>query len=135
MADQLTPQQRSRLMGKVKGKNTSIEVLLRSELHKRGLRFRKHVKTLAGTPDIVFPSSKTVVFVDGDFWHGYNFDSWKDKLNDFWRAKIERNIERDTMNSALLRESGWLVIQVWQHEIKKNLQETVDMIEHTVRSR
>ena len=73
MSDNLTPTQRSYCMSRVKGKDTSIERLVRSELHKRGFRFRKHVKTLPGKPDIVFPKAKVAVFVDGDFWHGYDF--------------------------------------------------------------
>lgn len=122
-------------MRAVRSRDTKPEVLLRSALHRRGLRFRKHVKKLPGTPDVVFPRAKVVVFIDGDFWHGYDFDSWKDKLNDFWRAKIERNIERDIKNTTLLTEAGWLVIQVWQHDIKKDLPGVVQTIEAAVRDR
>ena len=80
MSDKLTVQQRSYCMSRVKGKDTSLERVVRSALQKRGLRFRKHIARLPGKPDIIFPKEKIAVFVDGDFWHGYRFPQWKDKL-------------------------------------------------------
>lgn len=128
MTDNLTPEQRSYCMSRVKGKDTGIEKLVRSELHKRGLRFRKHVKELPGKPDIVFTKAKIAVFVDGDFWHGYRFPSWEDKVSDFWKKKISKTRERDMNNHQQLRDSGWTVIRLWQHEVKENLHECIDRI-------
>ncbi len=76
MPDKLTPEQRSFSMSRIKGKDTGLELRVRSALHKRGLRFRKHVRELPGKPDVVFRKTRVVVFVDGDFWHGYRFRSW-----------------------------------------------------------
>jgi len=101
---------------------------MRSKLHKLGYRFRKHVKTLPGTPDIVFPSPKVVVFLDGDFWHGYRFPAWIDKVSPFWRKKIGLNRDRDQKNFRNLRNSGWKVMRIWQHEIKKDPKGCVNRI-------
>ena len=108
---------------------------MRSALHRRGLRFRKHVKTLPGTPDVVFLRTKVVVFVDGDFWHGYGFEEEKDRMSLYWREKIARNIERDNRNFVLLRDTGWEVVRVRKHEIKKDLNTVVDRIAAVVTSR
>jgi len=110
MPDNLSPEQRSYCMSRVKGKDTGLEKLVRSELHKRGLRFRKHVKELPGKPDIVFTRAKVAVFVDGDFWHGYLFPSWEEKVSDFWKKKISKTRERDMNNHQQLRDTGWTVI-------------------------
>ncbi|GAA5513094.1 very short patch repair protein [Deinococcus carri] len=110
-------------MGRVRQRDTAPELALRSALHRRGLRFRKNVKGLPGSPDIVFIRAKVAVFVDGDFWHGRDFDGWKDKLQPFWRAKIERNIQRDAQNVANLEALGWRVLRVWEKDIKKRLDE------------
>lgn len=120
--DNLTPEQRSYCMSRVKGADTILERRVRSELHKRGLRFRKHVKELPGKPDIVFTKAKVAVFIDGDFWHGYRFPIWEDKISDFWKRKIGKTRERDQRNFKKLRSMGWKVIRIWQHEIKKNLE-------------
>ena len=93
---------------------------MRSELQKRGLRFRKHVKELPGKPDIVFTKAKVVVFVDGDFWHGYLFSSWEEKISDFWKEKISKTRVRDMNNHQQLQDKGWTVIRLWQHEVKDN---------------
>lgn len=128
MADTLTPNQRSYCMSRVKGKDTSLERIVRSELHKRGYRFRKHVKELPGKPDIVFSKQKVAVFVDGDFWHGYRFSQWKIKLSPFWREKIGRNRERDRKNFSKLRAQGWKVIRLWGHQIKNDLDGCINKV-------
>ena len=120
MPDHLTPEQRSRAMSRVKLKDGSLEMIVRSELHRRGYRFRKHVKSLPGSPDAVFPREKIAVFIDGDFWHGYRFPTWEHKLNEFWKEKIRSNIERDRKNFRKLRRMGWRVIRLWQHEIRRD---------------
>lgn len=134
MADNLTPIQRSHCMTQVKGKNTSIEVLVARLLKKRGLYFYQHMANLPGKPDIVFKKEKIAVFLDGDFWHGYRFSAWMSKLKPFWRNKIELNRARDRRNFAKLRRSGWKVIRIWQHSIEKNSTAVADNIEETVLS-
>lgn len=121
MADNLTKAQRSYCMSRVKSKDTSFERTIRSELHQRGYRFRKHVSSLPGKPDIVFPTQKIAVFIDGDFWHGYRLPLWEHQLSDFWKNKIKKNQQRDKKNFRTLRGMGWRVIRIWQHEIKRDL--------------
>lgn len=115
-------------MSRVKGRDTSLERLVRSELHKRGLRFRKHTGKLPGKPDIVFGKAKVVVFLDGDFWHGYRFPQWEKTLAKFWRKKIGETRRRDQRNFAKLRRMGWRVIRIWEHSIEKDLDEVVKKI-------
>jgi DNA mismatch endonuclease (patch repair protein) len=121
MPDHLTPVQRSRAMRRVKLKNGSLEKLVQGKLRLRGLRFRRHVRTLPGRPDIVFTNEKVAVFVDGDFWHGWRLPSWEHKLSPFWRDKLRTNRARDIRNFRKLRSSGWKVIRLWQHQITANL--------------
>lgn len=135
MPDNLTPEQRSYCMSRIKGKDTGLELRVRSALHRRGLRFRKHVKELPGKPDIVFRKNRVAVFVDGDFWHGYRFPSWEDKISDFWKRKISKNRERDAANHRKLRQMGWTVIRLWQHEIEVDFDACIDRILATVRAR
>jgi len=121
MTDVLTKKQRSYCMSRVKGKDTGLERVVRSELHKRGYRFRKHVKNMPGKPDIVFVNKKVVVFLDGDFWHGYRFSQWERNLSKFWRKKIGETRKRDERNFAKLRRMGWRVIRIWEHSIDRDL--------------
>lgn len=126
--DNLTTKQRSYCMSRVKGKDTTLEKIVRSELHKRGLRFRKHNSKLPGKPDIIFPKAKVVVFLDGDFWHGYRFTQWESSLSKFWRKKIGETRKRDQRNFAKLRRQGWLVIRIWEHSIERDLDEVIRKI-------
>lgn len=135
MADKLTPEQRSYCMSRVKNRDTDIERLVHSGLHNLGFRFRKHVKALPGTPDIVFPKSKVAVFIDGDFWHGYRFPSWENKVSDFWKEKIRKNRERDRKNFQKLRNMGWKVIRLWKHEVKSDLAGSIGRITETISER
>lgn len=130
----MTPEQRSRAMGKVKTKDGPLETAVRSALHRKGYRFRKHLKEVPGSPDLVFTKAKVAVFIDGDFWHGYDFEKTKDKLKPFWREKIETNMARDEKNFALLHETGWTVIRLWGHEVKKDLPECLRRIEEALKS-
>jgi DNA mismatch endonuclease, patch repair protein len=120
MPDNLTRDQRSYCMSRVRNRDTDLELSLRSELHRLGFRFRKNVKDLPGSPDIVFPRWRLAVFIDGDFWHGYRFPRWCDSLSEFWREKIEANRRRDRRNHRTLRRMGWIVVRVWQHEIRRD---------------
>jgi DNA mismatch endonuclease (patch repair protein) len=106
-------------------KDTAHELILRRELWRMGLRYRKHFSGLPGNPDIVFSRARVVVFCDGDFWHGRNWDRLKAQLENrhnaaYWVAKIARNRDRDLENTALLRSRGWLVLHLWETDIKKN---------------
>lgn len=132
--DNLTPEQRSYCMSRVKGKDTGLEKLVRSELHQRGLRFRKHVKDLPGKPDVVFSRAKVAVFIDGDFWHGYRFPLWENNLADFWKEKIRKTRERDQKNFKKLRRMGWQVVRIWQHEVEIDLHDCVERIVKCVQS-
>ncbi len=117
----MTPEQRHRCMAAIKGKDTKPELIVRKYLFSRGLRFRIQVRKLPGRPDIVLPKYKTVIFVDGCFWHGHEGCKYYrlPKSNiDFWRAKIERNTARDARNEAELRSQGWRVLRVWECDIR-----------------
>lgn len=136
MADVLTPDQRRLNMSRIKGSHTKPEKALRSALHARGLRFRLHRRDLPGCPDIVFSSSRVVVFVDGCFWHGCPIHGAKPKTNvDFWKNKLRGNKERDRKVSALLIKDGWQVLRFWEHEVKENTPEIVRSVASALRSR
>jgi len=120
-------------MSRVKGKDTGLERVVRSALHKRGYRFRKHVKGLPGKPDIVFVKARLVVFLDGDFWHGYRFPQWEKTLAKFWRNKIGETRKRDQRNFAKLRRMGWRVMRIWEHSIEKGLDGVVKRIVRAVK--
>lgn len=119
-------------MSRIKSKDTAIEILLRRELWRRGLRYQKNSKKVFGKPDIVFLSKKIAVFCDSEFWHGFDWQNKKRdfrKNRDFWIPKIERNIRRDGEVNRLLREDGWLVLRYWGKDIKKNVTACADEIE------
>jgi DNA mismatch endonuclease (patch repair protein) len=124
----MTPEQRSYCMSRIKGKDTSLELRVRSELHRRGLRFRKNWKGLPGKPDVVFTRARLAVFLDGDFWHGRLFSSWKGKLKPFWLNKITRNRKRDEANRRKIRRMGWKVLRIWEHDVNRDLVGTVGRI-------
>lgn len=121
-------------MRRVKNHDTTPELALRCALHAEGLRFRKNSTVIPGRPDLVFKSSRVLVFVDGDFWHGWNFPAWRGKLSEYWRAKIDRNIRRDRRTRRRLSANGWTVIRVWEHDILRDLPACVCRVARTVRS-
>ena len=135
MPDRLTPERRSRLMSRVRSKDTGIELAVRRAVHARGLRYRKNVRRLPGTPDLVFSGPKVAIFVDGDFWHGWDFASKRQKLPRYWVDKIDANRRRDIRNTAELQESGWLVLRFWGHEVLQDVEAVADQIEESVRFR
>jgi DNA mismatch endonuclease, patch repair protein len=121
VSDVFTPEQRSRVMARVKGKDTSPELKVRRLLHRLGARFRLHRKDLPGAPDIVLPSRKLAIFVHGCFWHGHDCarGSRVPKQNrDYWLAKVGRNRERDAASRAALQALGWRVETIWECELK-----------------
>jgi DNA mismatch endonuclease (patch repair protein) len=127
--DNLTKLQRSYCMSRVRRKDTLPERVLCSALSKQGFRFQKHVRSVPGTPDIVFPRARVAVFVDGGFWHGYRFPTWRSGISPFWRQKIQSNRLRDRRNFARLRRMGWRVIRVWDHQLRKDVGRIVLVIE------
>ncbi len=115
-----SPKARSLNMAAVRSKNTKPEIAVRKLLHAAGYRFRLHSKDLPGSPDIVLPKLKTVVFVNGCFWHrhpGCRFAAVPATRSDFWIHKFEENVQRDKRNYDLLRTLGWRVIVIWECEI------------------
>ncbi|MGN6212459.1 very short patch repair endonuclease [Parafilimonas sp.] len=128
----------SAVMSKIRSKNTKAEILLRKVLWNNGCRYRLHAKGLLGKPDIIFVKQKIVVFVDGDFWHGYNWEEKKKKLisnKAYWIPKIERNIQRDIEVTNLLTQNGWLVIRFWEHDVQKQLSECVEKVLSLIKGR
>lgn len=136
--DNHTPEQRHKNMKAVKSKNTKIELLLRKELWRRGLRYQKNSKKVFGKPDIVFLSKKVAVFCDSEFWHGFDWEHKKNEIKtrpEFWIHKIERNMERDIEVTNYLEENGWIVLRFWGNDIKKNLEKCADTVERTLAKR
>jgi len=114
-------EQRSRNMSAIKSKNTRPEIVVRKLLHSMGYRFRLHRKDLPGSPDIVLPKYKTVIFVHGCFWHRHKnckYASTPKTRQEFWEAKFRENINRDKLNQENLSSKGWKIIIVWECEIK-----------------
>lgn len=133
-----TKEQISRNMKHNKSKDTKPELLLRKELWKRGLRYRKNYKELCGKPDIVFVKAKIAVFVDGKMWHGFDWEHQKNDFKsnrDFWIPKIERNIERDKTVTQELKAQGWQVIRFWDFEVRKNVVLCADRIKEILHAR
>jgi DNA mismatch endonuclease (patch repair protein) len=115
----------SAVMSRIKAKNTKAEVMLRKALWNYGYRYRLHSKKVIGRPDIIFAKHKMAVFVDGDFWHGYDWENKKEKIGTnkaYWIPKIERNMQRDMEVTQTLLTQGWTVIRFWEHEVKKSLE-------------
>ena len=123
MADCHDKETRSYNMSRIRSKDTKPEEVVRKYLFSRGFRYRKNDTRLPGKPDIVLPKYKTVIFVNGCFWHaheGCRYFVWPKNNADFWKKKIESNIERDVKNYQLLKNLGWNVLIIWECELKKN---------------
>lgn len=122
MADKFSKEKRSDIMSKITGKETKPEILVRRFLFAAGFRFRKNVVNLLGKPDIVLSKYNTIIFVHGCFWHGHTCKRGKlpESNHEFWKHKIEKNIERDKQIIAQLEKDGWKVIIIWQCEIRNN---------------
>ena len=133
MADIKSKEARSRNMAAIKGKNTKPEEIVRKYLFANGFRYRKNDKHLPGTPDIVLPKYKTVIFVNGCFWHGHNnckYFVWPENNAEFWHKKIERNIMRDKEKAEQLRNLGWRVIVIWECQLKPKIR--LESLEHLI---
>lgn len=122
MADRISPEQRSRNMSRIKGRDTKPEVRLRSALHRSGLRFRVCRTELPGRPDIVFPRQRLAIQVRGCFWHQHE-DCGGGRMPgsnlEYWRPKLQRNVRRDAEKDAELRGLGWRVLVIWECEIRE----------------
>ena len=132
MADVLTREQRKKNMQHIRSKDTKAEIMLRKALWHKGLRYRKNVKNLPGTPDIVFTKKRIAIFVDGDFWHARGHQDKPGEQvatnKDFWRKKLTENVERDKFVNDALLEQGWLVLRFWESDVKKDLKRCVDEV-------
>lgn len=126
MPDKVSKEKRSKIMSSIRAQS-KLENIFSKALWHKGIRFRKNVRKLRGTPDIAIKKYKVVIFVDSCFWHGCPLHYKRPKSNqEFWDAKIARNKERDLEVDAHYIELGWHVLRVWEHDIRKDLDETVD---------
>ena len=116
----MSAETRSAVMSRIRGRDTGPERAMADEFASRGLTWESHVQELPGRPDFVFRDSRLAVFVDGDFWHGWRFPQWRDKLSDKWEAKIEATRRRDARNRRRLRRMGWKVLRIWEHQITRS---------------
>ena len=137
MTDNHTKEDRSKNMALIKSKDTKPEIIVRSFLFSKGLRFRKNVRSLPGCPDIVLKKYNTVIFVNGCFWHHHScgYFKWPKSNSEYWEKKINRNVERDLQNYETLKDMGWRVFVVWECQLKKTvadetLQQLLDNIIH-----
>jgi DNA mismatch endonuclease (patch repair protein) len=111
---------RSALMSRIRGKDTKPEKAVAAILSQLDVRFETHCKDLPGRPDFVVRDKSMAIQVDGDFWHGWRFPAWRHKLQPKWARKIESNRKRDRRNRAKLRQSGWRVLRIWEHQIERD---------------
>lgn len=145
--DVLTPEQRRKNMQNIKASGTKPEEILRHLMWRDGLRYRKNYTALPGRPDIVLTKYKLAVFVDGEFWHGKNYDggdypghkyhSLKEQLehannSEFWKQKIERNMQRDREIEAELNGLGWKVLRFWSKDVMRRPEECLQEIKETI---
>ena len=107
-------------MKRVMLKHGPLEKKVQRELRAMGMRYQCHDRSLPGRPDIVLPKQRVVIFVDGDFWHGWRLPAWEHKLSDFWRKKLRANRIRDQRNFRRLRKRGWRVIRIWGHHLRED---------------
>lgn len=119
--DTMSPEKRSFVMSRIKGKDTGPEKAVAQALAAAGLEWESHVRDLPGRPDFVFRAAQVAVFVDGDFWHGWRFDTWRDKLSEPWELKIAATRRRDARNRKALRAMGWTVVRLWEHQVENDL--------------
>lgn len=136
MADYLTPEKRSWNMSRIRGKDTSIEVKVRKYLFAKGFRFRKNDKRLPGKPDVVLPKYHTVIFIHGCFWHRHSGckDATTPKTRtEFWLDKFEKNVANDRIHCGALEAAGWNVIILWECDIKKRFDATMERVEQELK--
>lgn len=120
MSDVVSPEDRSRMMAGIRGKDTKPELIIRKGLHPLGFRYRLHDRKLPGKPDLCFPKYRAVILVNGCFWHGHDCHlfKWPSTRDGFWKKKITSNRERDQKNVVALEELGWRVLVIWECALK-----------------
>ena len=131
MTDSISPQKRSWNMAQIKGKDTKIEVEVRRYLFSKGFRFRKNDKRLPGKPDVVLPKYKTVIFVNGCFWHmheGCKLGRLPKSNVSYWKQKLEKNVENDKKHVQQLIQMGWNPITIWECELKEDFVGVMDKV-------
>lgn len=123
MADTHSKEVRSMNMSHIRSKNSKPEEKVRKYLFSKGFRYRKNVRSLQGCPDIVLPKYKTVIFVNGCFWHHHDCGRfvWPSTNEEYWHKKIDGNVERDARNTEILKEQGWNVLTIWECQLKKKV--------------
>ncbi len=128
--DNLTIEQRKKNMRRIRSKNTKPEILFRKALWKKGIRYRIHVKSVLGTPDVCIKSKKIAIFIDSEFWHGKMYLEGKiPKTNSkFWINKFKKNIKRDEYVTSRLKQKGWKVFRFWTKEVYNNLESLLDQV-------
>lgn len=137
MSDLLTAEHRSWNMSQIKGKDTKIEVIVRRYLFAQGFRFRKNDKRFPGKPDVVLPKYKTVIFVNGCFWHqhkGCKNATIPKTRTEFWTQKLSKNVSNDIKHTSELREMGWNVITLWECELENAFEKTMQNVVEELKS-
>lgn len=137
MADNHTKEQRSYNMSKIRSQNNAPEEIVRKFLFSKGFRYRKNDKKLPGCPDIMLPKYKTVILINGCFWHKHNCKRfvWPASNEEYWKKKILRNVERDVVNEKALNKLGWNVLVVWECELKKStIDERLEALVNEIRA-
>lgn len=135
MTDKVTKIVRSKNMSRIRGENTKQEVKVRKWLFKEGFRYNKNVKKLPGTPDIVLKKYKTVIFINGCFWHRHincKYSTTPKTNTDFWIKKFQKNVANDLRNQNLLMTLGWHVITLWECELKEDFEKIMKEVELTL---
>jgi DNA mismatch endonuclease (patch repair protein) len=133
--EKFSKEQRSKIMSAIRSTNTKDEVRLAKALWHLGYRYRKNNRTVFGTPDLTFKKIKIAIFVDGEFFHGKDWETQKDRVKtntEFWQKKIERNRQRDVEVNNYLESQNWKVIRFWSHEIEKNLEKCIAIIQQEI---
>lgn len=124
-----TTKQRSKMMSKIRGKNSKPEMIFRRALWKKNVRYRVDSRQIPGRPDISIKKYKLAIFIDGEFWHGYNWEDRKDSIKsnrNFWIPKIERNMQRDRQVNRQLEQLGYTVFRFWEKEVKNELEKCIN---------
>ena len=134
MADIFTPEKRSWVMSRIRGKNTKIDLKMNDLLRDLGYKYEMYPK-IFGNPDFALIRRMIIIFCDGDFWHGYMYHEKKKPSKKFWREKIEDNMRRDQRYSRKLRREGWSVLRFWEHDIEKNPDKCVRRIRRKLKER
>ncbi len=133
--DIMSVETRSRVMSRIKGKDTGPERHTLALLQEVGIAPEQQARDLPGRPDFVLRQERIAIFVDGSFWHGWRFPAWRHKLSEAWEAKIEANRQRDKRNHARLRRWGWKVIRIWDFQLQRTPEECIRRVRAAVEKR